>query len=781
MRNVLKNIGAWLQDILNAIKDHLMSIIFVLLVYIMLWFVPQINDLIIVVNQSSNHWIAVPLFFAALLVFAFFISVVGDYFDPPELEQSAGVMSAKKTMAKKEMSFFKMPRDAKELYIKQKDQFGLSSTGTFSESAEDYVKRVFPKVLGAILILAAAFAVNHTFSEVFGKNISFLGSWGFLAAIIIMLLGLNQALVQTILSFWRKAGWFYRNGPVVLVLSCLLAIVTLGFYNQGGTEGDAERLFYALILLAVVFLVSTLSYNKKVIWFKDKIGAYLTIIAIVVILVSYIVLFFAPRSLEVYTPLTIILVCIIGMFTIFNLIKICGRRIDIPLLGIVLILGVIAAIYNANKNDFDHYDASYSTELKHTPDQRLTLDQYVDQWIEDRRALIQNQAPGEQFPIIFVSAEGGGSRAGLWSFLVQSHLFDSNPDYFRKYLFAMTGASGGGGGNNMFYAQAYELLDNPNAKPLKYKDTSGIFKYCAGTIYNKDYLSASVASLLGRDLFKNITNIGDFCDRGALLEDQWEKQYAEVFERSDNPLGQAYLNLMPQKGAHQYIRPIIITNTTELQSGERAIISPVKTNGDTHGLGVFRDLLKAYPKKDTMIKRSTAMSMNARFPYISPAARIDSVGQYGDAGYYNNIGGNVTIRLQEVLRRALESDTTLTGKYQIKNLLITNYVEPPKKVTYSSQLLAPLVMIANATFAHPKESEGTLTNVVNVQSKRTKITQNIDEDGFMSRMRLSESGTIEPIIPLGRFLSQSAVRSLEKRLENDTIQAQLKWVMSKGL
>ncbi len=774
--NPVNKVSFWLLDVLKQMQKRIMSVIFVLLVYFMLWYVPQVNDLIIVVNQTSNHWIAVPMFFVALTVFAFFVSVAGDYFDPP-VQPDLEVMEADSPQ-QQQLKVFRVPKDAKEIYLEEK-QKGMGVSSTFQESQSDYIRRVFPKMLGSLLIFSAAFAVNNTFQTVYGHDIIFTGNWGFLIVIIFMLLSLNQKITQTVLSWLRRWKWMGKYGPVILVGICSILIIFLGFLNRGGTEGDSVRLFYALMLLAVLFLLLSFSYNKFVLWFKKHIGARLTILFIVVTLVSYLILAVHPRALEVYTPLSIIMICLIGIYTIFNLIKILGRRINVPLLGIVLLLSVVLGVYNANKNNFNHYDASYTTNITNTPEDRLPIEEYIDRWIEDRRSLIQNQAPGEQFPIILVSAEGGGSRAGLWSFLVQSYLFDKDPDYFRKYLFSMTGASGGGGGNNMFYAQAYRLLEDPSALPLKYEDANGGFQYRASTIYNKDYLSASVASIMGRDLFKSITNIGTFEDRGGLLELQWEDQFNATFEtEKDNPLGQAYLNLMPQKDKHQYIRPIIITNATELQSGERAIMSPVKNAGDPHRLGVFTDLLKAYPDPKRMIKRSTAMSMNARFPYLSPAARIDGVGQFGDAGYYNNIGGNVTIALERSLREALEKDTTLTGKYKIKQLLITNHTNPPAEITYSSQMLAPLSMIANATFAHPKQSERTLQDVINVQSKRTPIPQQASMMDFVRKFAEEEGEDIEPIIPLGRYLSEAAVRSMEARLKEQKVQAQLDRLLS---
>ncbi|SDS25819.1 hypothetical protein SAMN04515667_1766 [Formosa sp. Hel1_31_208] len=750
-----------------------MSIIFVIVLYLLLWIVPQINDLIIVINQADDDWIAVFAFFASLSVLAFLISTVNSYFDPPIIEQKQTEQQSEKEQDSKTKTakIFYLPKDKKELYIESKKQDLLESSETYQESQSDYMKRIFPKALGTILILIAAYAVNNTYWDVYQQDIPFSGgNLGFTLSIIILLMGLYQPLIQSITKFLSRYKWT-RYIPIVVAALALFGILILGLFNQGGSQADAQRLFISLVLLAVFFLVVSVSYNPRVLKLKKYIGAPVIILFVIGIFSAYIVLAFNPQALKIITPLSIVMICIIGIYTLCNLIKLVGYKNQIPLLTIVVIVAMALAINTASKADFNHYDAS-TVKTTIQPSERLPLDTYIDQWIVDRKVDIQNSPKNQKFPIVLVSSEGGGSRAGLWTFLVQSYLYERNPDYFEKYLFSMTGASGGGVGNNMFYTQAFNLQNGTSNVRLKFTEPQkNLLKYRASTIYNKDYLSTSVASLMGRDLFKSITNLFTFPDRGALLEDEWEESFKYTFDYpGGSPIGEAYLQMMPKLGAYDYIRPIVITNTTHLQSGEYAVISPVSVAKDSLNMDVFLDLLAAYPSDSIMIKRSTAMSMNARFPYLSPAVRIKDVGQFGDAGYYDNVGGTVTRRLSDALLNALEKDSTLTGKYEIKHLLITNYV-PPSKLTYSSQLTAPASIIGNATFAHPKEMEKSLTNVINIQSKRTEIDQ--DSVAFAFIEKFQDTNEIKPFIPLGRYLSQSAVHSLEARLEEVEVIQQL--------
>ncbi|OUR90787.1 hypothetical protein A9Q87_12605 [Flavobacteriales bacterium 34_180_T64] len=786
MKKQLNNINHWIIDVLNEMSNHKMSIIFVFILFLLLWIVPQINDLIVVLNQAQNDWFVVFTFFASLSVLAFLISTVDSYFNPPipssdEESDLKPSEDAAPIQQQQNQSLFQIPKDSKERYLEQRrdDTLTTDVLDDFYETQAQYIKRLFPKILGTILILIAAFAVSNTFYEIYDETILITPKLGLGICIFLLFLLLNQSLILKCSRWLHKFPWT-NYIPIVVALFCFFGIIILGLLNTGGSREDTLRFFTALLLLAILFLLISVSYNMFVLKLKRRLGAKLILGLTIIAFIAYIYLVFNPEGLAYITPLSIVMICVIGMFTILNLIKLVGHRYNIPLLPIVLIISVALAVYTANKPDFSHYDASWK-KTAIMSSERLVLDVFINEWIDDRKAEILTHDSSNPFPIIMVSSEGGGSRAGLWSFLVQSYLYERNPDYFEIYLFSITGASGGGVGNNMFYTQAYQLQEGTSIVPFKFKTAEADeLQYRASCIYKKDYLSTSVASLMGRDLFKSITNIGVFQDRGKLLENQWESAFAETFKYSEtnqSPLAETYLEMMPHLGSG-IIKPLLITNTTHLQSGKRAVISPVAIDRDSHNMGVFMDLLAKYPFKNRMIKRSTAMSLNARFPYISPAARIKKLGQFGDAGYYDNVGGTVTRRLTVALEKALAERDTLKGKYEIKHLVIKNYAKAwdvDGILNYSSQLTAPAGMIWNATFAHPTEMEKTFTNVSYIESKRTDIEERKAVLSFSTED--DANGLMKPIIPLGRYLSEAAVRSLEKRLENDTIIEKLNMIL----
>ncbi|MEO0571927.1 MAG: hypothetical protein AAF039_09495 [Bacteroidota bacterium] len=760
----------WLLTIFTELGNHALSLFFIFLVFMLLWNVPQINDLILVINQG-NHWLNVPIFYAVLIVFAFLISHIQNFFNPDAEETDSVQFDVNSTFEEEELpSLFRISRDAKERWLEEQHRQGDATylENQFEESQTGYIKRMLPKMLGTIFLLIAAFGVNETYGAVHCEKI--ISTWWLSGAVVLLVVSLNKNVARIIREVFSKIPKS-KHLPLALAIGCFLLIVLLGTMNEGDGTKDIAYLFISMLLLSMLFLLIVTSYDPYILWVKNVIGFRLIMFLLIFTFLLYLVLVAAPWVLSNrISPLDIVMVCVLGFFLVVNVFKFIGYRLRFkPLYLILIAVGVLVSVITANRGKNSHYEVPL-VKTKFEAEDRMHLDIFINRWVDDRRSLIAEHDSINPFPIILVSAEGGGSRAGLWSMLVQSYLYHRNPMYFDTYLFSISGASGGGVGNNMFYTQAYMKSENKSSVGFTYgKSHKDSLKYRASTIFNKDFLSTSVASLLGRDLFKNVTNLGDFKDRGKLLEIEWERAFNRVFKYDDsvNPLGQSYLELRP-KMEDGRIKPLLITNTTHLQSGQRAVISPVNPQLDTLNMGVFMDLLDSIPTRGKTLKRSTAMSLNARFPYISAVGKVRGVGQFADAGYYDNIGGSVTYRLQKALQKRLAEDDTLNGKFRIRNLIITNYApawneksnfcdadsdSPFENINYRSQLIAPALTIWNATFAHPIEMERTLLDTMIVRSRRRPIGK-------------SGEVVITPVIPLGRFLSMDAARSMEASLDS---------------
>ena len=271
------NQKSWLQLILNQMSRHSLSIIFIVVVYLLLWVVPQINDLIMVINQADNDWVVVPIFFTILSVFAFLISTIDSYIHPklPKTLESKLDGDQIASFQSKKQSFLRAPEDEKEIFLKLKNKKDTSiGDEDFEEDSKQYIQRMFPKILGTISILIAAFAVNNTYEKVYNGELIITGNWGLLIFIGVLFLMLNKRITDFLVRILKPIAKF-KHLPLIISLICLVVIVTFGVLNQGGSERDIQFFFYSLLLLALFFLIITTSYNKYILKLKNTCNFFL--------------------------------------------------------------------------------------------------------------------------------------------------------------------------------------------------------------------------------------------------------------------------------------------------------------------------------------------------------------------------------------------------------------------------------------------------------------------------------------------------------------------------
>ena len=467
-----------------------------------------------------------------------------------------------------------------------------------------------------------------------------------------------------------------------------------------------------------------------------------------------------------------------SIFMISFVLILVGKKIKLPLFSIVFVLCLLSArFFTKNSNH-------YQLHLQDTETVRPDLEQYLYAWIKDREALIEQNADG--FPVVLVSAEGGGSRAGLWSFLVHSYLYEkSNGKYYTENLLSLTGASGGSVGNGMFFSVAEHAerkntnISFLNSAPKKYPE----LHYKASAIYKENYLSVSILSLLGRDLFKEITNLFSFKNRGQLLEEHWVRTHETYFNNKNrSPILQKeflsfYDNISDTSGrinSHR-IPPLLFVNTTHTQTGKYNIISPVKFAHlrPLTGMDDFiEELQYEYPQKS--IGLATAMRINAGFPYITPVSEIRKVSksgesysdQYADAGYYDNIGGKVSKGIEEVLKKVIQdSFPKYQEKINIKHIVISND-ETRNIVKTQTQFAAPFTTLQNVRYGHTQEITQKLGDRYAITLQPTVIPMTSKS---ISSIKTQNEVLIRPVLPLGRYLSTVAIRSMEARLQEVSV------------
>ncbi len=251
---------------------------------------------------------------------------------------------------------------------------------------------------------------------------------------------------------------------------------------------------------------------------------------------------------------------------------------------------------------------------------RKLIHAYFDEWVEARQ--LDTTA---NFPVIFIGAEGGALRTGCFTSMMLARLQDSLPN-FKDYLFCYSSVSGGSLGVNFFNA-----LTQAPSLPANYKTVTRNF-------YNKDFLSATTGKLIFAEILNAfIPRLQPVFDRARALEITWENSFAEATGLKDDANLFA-ANFSTHAGnPQQKDNAVVLINITEVESGSRTIWSNVQIDPVN-----FKKVIDLQKKSLVQLPYSTAISLSARFPLVSPAGAIEwKTGKrlhYVDGGYYENKG-----------------------------------------------------------------------------------------------------------------------------------------------
>ncbi|HEX6225325.1 MAG TPA: hypothetical protein VFZ52_12985 [Chryseolinea sp.] len=245
-----------------------------------------------------------------------------------------------------------------------------------------------------------------------------------------------------------------------------------------------------------------------------------------------------------------------------------------------------------------------------------SLNRQFENWVKN-----SDIDTAKSFPIVLIAAEGGALRTGCFTSMMLAQIQDAYPA-FKKSIFCYSSVSGGTLGVAVFNGLNAVKYERPYGEAMK-------------QFYNQDFLAPVVGKMaFGEVLGLLYPSYVQFFDRASALEQAWEIGWDET-DLGDHPnfLRQAF-HTLPDL---QKPGPVHFINTTEVESGYRAVLSNVRI--DT---GTFIKTIDIFQKLKYPINYSTAVSLSARFPLISPAASIEhSCTQsyhYVDGGYFENKG-----------------------------------------------------------------------------------------------------------------------------------------------
>ena len=369
---------------------------------------------------------------------------------------------------------------------------------------------------------------------------------------------------------------------------------------------------------------------------EDKTYTRVFIVVVIIGFFFYIATIFSVRFSIYIGPLTFIFFAFGTLLILGNGVTLISVLYRINVHMIVFFFAFIVGLI------FEPHSIQTSTKkTAATYGNRQTLHEYFANWVDSRKTELDDSNSKKEYPLIFVLSDGGASRAGYWVASVMAKMNEETNGEFNKHLFCMSGASGGSVGNAAYFNLLRAKLTSDTVR----HDVANVQQYL-----RTDFLTFTVARMLGPDVFRHIFPFQFVDDRGAAL--------ARVLEEGPDPKSLLYdsmktkfSELITQKGK-PYPLPILCINTTRMQDGLPAVISNIDFSDPRFNQRLdFLDLLDE--KKD--IKLSTAVVLGASFPYVSPAGRIDSAGikdkanYFVDGAYFDNSGSGAVNEMINIL------------------------------------------------------------------------------------------------------------------------------------
>lgn len=307
---------------------------------------------------------------------------------------------------------------------------------------------------------------------------------------------------------------------------------------------------------------------------------------------------------------------LLGFANIISLLSILsGINFTVVYFVLVLVIGYLFEPHNVRIAE----DRNSTAKIF---DQRQHLEEFFINWLQQREAEIRRDSI---YPVFFVLADGGASRSGYWTAAVLSRLEEGSGNHFSRHLLCLSGTSGGSVGNSTFFC----LLQ---LKDSIYKARHTLLQE-AQDYLKSDFLTYTLARTMGPDLFRPIFPFPFIYDRAAALEHAVEHAAPDsiVMHKS---FEQLFSGIIARREDSAYRLPILCINTTRMQDGTPGLISNIAIDSAVFGKRI--DVLGLLGAGEDM-RLSTAAILGARFPYLSPAGRIQH-NYFVDGGYFDNSG-----------------------------------------------------------------------------------------------------------------------------------------------
>ncbi len=580
-------------------------------------------------------------------------------------------------------------------------------------------------------------------------------------AVIIVLLVILNSNSQNFLAFLREMRAWLLFFSIMIIQVCFLFFVVVRL----GTTGVRTSVTTADIKAKQPGLFNRLGqklFNNPDLWRQERsIFIIYNLIAAISITVYFVEIVNYNWSVKLGSFPTILLAfgILTGVFSIITFFSIV-TRINFHMIILIMIL-VFGKLFPEPHNA-TLIKAANSGALS----KRMGLKEYFADWVNERKTAIEAST---EYPVYFALADGGASRSGYWTAAALGKLEDTTGGDFSYHLFCLSGASGGSVGNGTFLA-LLKLRDSLCKRNTTF--TEEAHKYL-----KSDFLSYTMARMLGPDFVRPIFGSLPIADRAAALENALENgqdESALLYKKFSTPFSE-YIPSATNR------LPAICINVTRVQDGCPSVISNIKIEEPFFGKRV--DILSKLPA-DTDMKLSTAVIMGARFPYISPAGRIGD-SYYVDGGYFDNSGAGVVQEMIQALQHIIKDSLAKNPNHYLGKLSFyvihsqngypftkLNKIQP-----FINDLAAPILTLVGAFGTQTSVNDWRLREYIK------DLHRNSSDTGYYpvnlySKINPGESEDTV-VFPMNWAISNHYINKMKDRLKNEDVTDVIKMISRK--
>lgn len=510
------------------------------------------------------------------------------------------------------------------------------------------------------------------------------------------------------------------------------------------------------------------------------------------------------NDLNVLSP-TFVLLVIITCFVMLNDLLIAvyvlkrGKWLKYSLTIALLILAWFIFVRRSEIHNINYVPSQWSA------DDRASFSVYFEKWYKNNIASAVNEADSTEIPIFLVAAQGGGSRAGLWTSELLNQMEIRSNYKFKNHVFAITSASGGsvGSGSTLGlwrYVQEHEGLDDNTQKRLHQRFATQMFR--------RNYLSSQFMQIFVNEVGKRFLCLfkDDVFDRNYEHQrhetqgftnairhglDENDKSEDSPFERLNQAFFSSngdsvrlgggrgkipnypmlpYLSYWYDKQKQLDTRlPLYFPISTNIQTGKAGFSSPIAWDSTlfVDAIDIIRDAEKDKPGKSLAMVTSTNLSQ--LFPIMNAYTYVEGTGNFMDGGLFENMGLTLMHRICQRMKQEIDTASyippAIKKRLKIRVLfLINDALEPSETVTNSlNQTTATITAVGFSTI------QGTSTWWLNY------FRENMPADNQPEELVLQDYKTPDrDKLPLGRWLSRRSVDWAVSRVDTARLNRILK-------